>query len=411
MKIGDFAKKWNVSIDTVRHYIKCGLLVPLSTSSQFSFNEREDRDMKIIMRMKAEQFSLKEIYNYLEICRVSTMMEPESVQDAISLLNRKKEELAQQIQTLEEVCRDISSDIDALSSGNQRFVDKTGVPLRALPLLACPRCGASLELNGASLNSQYVIKGTLSCSCGYRAGIENGIVKTGNEYSGNYDCPDLKRELYRQVSTEFGINIQKTIDLFHEAFKDLKPKNKVILEGHINGYFFLYNNLIRLDPDNIYIDIDKFPEILEMYKSYIDNLGLNYSILYIADSSYCWPLRGGCADILIDFHGDMVNSFYYHNLYIHNIARYLGNNIQVIGASLGYHNNAKSLLALSKRYPEGDLAGLYWDKQPQFYENEGYYYRRFLIGTMKTMEHKYAYSCHQDGEELLMGFFRAWRRR
>ena len=412
VKIGEFAKKWNVTIDTIRFYIKSGLLIPSSQSPQFIFGEREDKDMHTITRMKTQNFSLKEIYEYLELRRVSTMLEPESMQAAIELLNFKREELAKQVRALEKICREIDSDMDALLHSKQQPFSETGVPLQALPLLACPRCGAPLALNQASLSSQYVFQGRLDCCCGYRASIENGIIKTGNLYKGNHDQPDLKRELCRQISTEYGVNIQKTMALFHDAFQAIGARNKVFLEGHVNGYYFLYNNLAKMDKDNLYIVVDKFPELLEMYKRYTDYLGLGYNILYIADAEYDWPLRPGCVDVLISFHSESVNSFYFHDSYVHNISRFLSPDVQIVGAISGYHDGAKSLDALRTRSPEGDLLGMCWDRQAKLYKEEGYQYRRIQVGSLRTMEHKkYAFSCHQDGEEFLMGFFRAWKER
>lgn len=48
MKIGEFAKKHDVTIDTVRHYINEGLLTPLRDNTQYSFSEIDDRDARNI---------------------------------------------------------------------------------------------------------------------------------------------------------------------------------------------------------------------------------------------------------------------------------------------------------------------------------------------------------------------------
>lgn len=39
MKIGEFSKKHQVTIDTVRHYINEGLLTPLRENTQYNFSE------------------------------------------------------------------------------------------------------------------------------------------------------------------------------------------------------------------------------------------------------------------------------------------------------------------------------------------------------------------------------------
>ncbi|MFP3415761.1 MerR family DNA-binding transcriptional regulator, partial [Bacillus sp. SIMBA_074] len=39
MKIGAFAKQFDVSIDTVRYYIDLGLLVPVKQKTQYEMNQ------------------------------------------------------------------------------------------------------------------------------------------------------------------------------------------------------------------------------------------------------------------------------------------------------------------------------------------------------------------------------------
>ena len=55
--------------------------------------------------------------------------------------------------------------------------------------------------------------------------------------------------------------------------------NKVILETHINAYFYLQVALDRLDKNAKYIIIDKYPEMLKLYKGLIDSTDSNFNIL------------------------------------------------------------------------------------------------------------------------------------
>ena len=65
MKIGEFAKKHSVTVDTVRHYINEGLLTPLRENTQFSFSEIDDRVMDSIILLKSMNFKLEEMKSYL----------------------------------------------------------------------------------------------------------------------------------------------------------------------------------------------------------------------------------------------------------------------------------------------------------------------------------------------------------
>jgi len=96
MKIGEFARKYNVSKNTVRYYVEHGLLIPES-GLQYQFGKQEEEDMEMILRMKAQFFSLKEIAAMLSIRHTSNMIEPYTIQDCISILEQKRVELDQQI--------------------------------------------------------------------------------------------------------------------------------------------------------------------------------------------------------------------------------------------------------------------------------------------------------------------------
>ena len=55
MKIGEFAKKYGVTKNTVRYYIEHGLLVPES-GLQYQFGKQEEEDMELILKMKTQFF-------------------------------------------------------------------------------------------------------------------------------------------------------------------------------------------------------------------------------------------------------------------------------------------------------------------------------------------------------------------
>ena len=88
MKIGKFAEKFGVSRDTVRFYIRSGLLIPDESGAQLEFGERECRAMESILRMRQQKFSLRQIKRYLDIRRVSSMAEAASLEEILELSDR-----------------------------------------------------------------------------------------------------------------------------------------------------------------------------------------------------------------------------------------------------------------------------------------------------------------------------------
>lgn len=405
MKIGEFSKLYNVSRDTIRFYCKMGLLTPNTSGTQAEFSERDCQDMEKILRMKEQHFSLQEIYHFFDIFRVSNMVEPESIYDITEMFQRKRRELEAEAQKMLAICDEIDQDVKALTTGMEKSLFPSGVPLQALSLLTCPHCGKALSLDGASISQNYILQGHLFCPCGYEAKIEDGIVNTGNAYRGEYDSPDLKRGLYRQVADGFITSLQHCNDKALRKLRSMNLKGKVVSEGHINGYFFLYNQLVHLDPDSIYIIFDKYPEMLQMYKKNIEQLGLRLNILYIADAGLELPLKSECIDVMISFMGDTEHSLYFKNSYIHDMKPYLAKDAMVVGTSLGFAKNAKSLKLLAQKYPEG--GGRYFCSEELMlsYQKEGYVYTEIPVGVFKKTENKYSFECHKDGESLTMTSF------
>ena len=407
MKIGEFAVRYNVSRDTVRHYIKFGLLIPDDTGAQLHFGERECHDMETILRMKSQCFSLVEIRRFLDIYRVSTMVEPESIQDIITLFNQKKKELQQQAQNLMATCTDLEHEVRQLQEHLLPSDVRNDVPISALSLLACPRCGQSLELENASLSHNCVHQGLLRCRCGYHASIEDGIVMTDNRYTGTHDSPDLRRGIYRDVSPDFVTYIQRCTDFALRTLGKMDLHRRVVLENHVNGYFFLYNNLSHLEPDCTYIIIDKYPEILQMYKRNIEQLGLKLNILFIADAGLDFPIRHGAVDVLVSFMGCNEHSLYFQNPYIHDMKPFLNQKAIVLGANLGFHRESRSLRNIRKKYPEGDGNGFCYEDFSEHYRNEGYLVERQPVGVILETSDRFSFECHVAGEELIVSHFLA----
>jgi DNA-binding transcriptional MerR regulator len=52
MKIGQFATKHQTSIDTIRHYMSLGLLIPEKVTAQYDFDETCSHDFLEIMELK-----------------------------------------------------------------------------------------------------------------------------------------------------------------------------------------------------------------------------------------------------------------------------------------------------------------------------------------------------------------------
>ena len=94
MKIGELARLNNVTIDTIRHYISIGLLIPHKNGSQYDFSLREAENLQYIQKLKSMRFHLKEIEDIMNLRRTSNWVEPETMKQYIHMLQEKSGELA-----------------------------------------------------------------------------------------------------------------------------------------------------------------------------------------------------------------------------------------------------------------------------------------------------------------------------
>ena len=151
MKIGEFSRKFNVSVSTVRHYINLGLLIPEKNGFQYRFTDTDCRDMDIISSMKSAGFKLDELNKYLSLYRFYNKDDYILYEKLLDFLSLKKQSLLEErdrigtfIMLLNKCIKDVENERD---SASRRLMDKEkeassgmlpGVPLDVIDLLTCP---------------------------------------------------------------------------------------------------------------------------------------------------------------------------------------------------------------------------------------------------------------------------------
>ena len=113
MKIGQLAKLCGVSVATVRYYVSMGMLITNDSSAQYDFSEREVEDLNLILKMRKHQFKLKEIQQYLILTRHSRMIEPSTINAALTILETKQQEIFSEIDELKNSYREIGEECPA----------------------------------------------------------------------------------------------------------------------------------------------------------------------------------------------------------------------------------------------------------------------------------------------------------
>ena len=411
MKISELSKLSGTSVDTIRYYISLGLLNPIRKNSQYCFSEHDLNDILRIQELKDMRFSLKEIETVIRFGRTSNWVEPILWREYGDILRKKSQDLRQEQQSLQDALHRISSELEKVAAYENSFVQNiTGVPLQALPLLVCPNCGKTLQIQQAFVSQNYVMSGMVLCPCGYRAEIEQGILKTGHCYLGPYDSPDLDRQLYSTLCSELLKMYQQCSSYIMAGLRQLNLQGKTVLESCINGYFFLYNHFAQLPKDCLYIVTDKYPEMLLMYKALIERLNLNLSILYIADNTAGLPLAKQSVDVCVDFFSCTDWSLYHQGAYPLAMNQFFAPECWVFGSFMDVASFSKSKKNLQAKYPECDPEVFSFPHLCQLWENEAFSVRSQLCSQIKSTQNSYVFTCHADGEDLNIYTYRAHRK-
>lgn len=352
LRIGEFSAQFSLEADTVRYYINKGLLIPSCKNGRYLFSEKDAEDLRHLLRLKKMHFSLSDIHRILSLERLSDLDSPEELEDYICIFRRQLDSVSEEERELQSVQTQLRYEIENASGKHTGGAKKlSGVPLDALPLLACPSCRKKLALSDAEIRDEQILNGTISCACGYQASIREGIIVGEQGAVSRYDGPDLERNCYRRMSPDLVTLMQRDYQWLLERIGELPAGRQVVLEDFVNDYCFLHANMENMDAGHLYIITDKFPEIVKLYKNLIDQKNLPHQVLYIAAASHLLPLRDGCVDLYLDFASNEYAIF--NNGYaMEPLKRHFHRNTCALGSFWHFPMGCPSLKELKRQYPE-----------------------------------------------------------
>lgn len=356
MKISEFAKRFGIGVITVRYYVSCGLLLPEIRNKQYRFDERCVKDMEMVLWLKRFDFSITEIQSILALMRLSNLTAADDVADLIRLLEQKDAELKGRLRQAELNIEALEQYIGSMKREQSEMLSqpsRQGVPIEMLPLVCCPDCQVPLSLRGADIQGGQVVRAELICGCGYQASIQNGILLTRGGTISELDSPDLDRKFYKDLPVSWVTLFQRSFNWMLTQYKTMDLKGKVIMENHINCYFFLFSRLSELDTGAYYIFTDKYPEIVALFKELIERQNLGLKVLYIADSTFRYPLKKECVDFYVDYHSLNEYSIFDSSRDLFHIMKpYLRPGANVLGSYFYFASNSPSKRKLLHEYPD-----------------------------------------------------------
>lgn len=357
MKISDIAKKYGVSKDTLYFYISKGLLIPRVNGKQYLADDTFERDLQMILKYRDWGFQLTEIHSALSLIRKNPPGE-EGVANTMltDILTQRAEVISGEIASLESKLVDINSTIASLNIGEKRASHpgrKIGVPISMVSLLRCPRCHGTLNFSHSDMSQTQIMRADISCSCGYKARIRNGILLTPNQKHSQYDQPDTEKVIYSNVPDYLTSLYQKSYYWMERCLRNIVTPGSVVMETHLNTYFYLQYEQDLMEENNCrLILVDKYPEILGMYKAALETSGSELEVLFIADDGMDIPICPGSVDVFVDFFGSNEHQFFNESVLIEELSEYMAPTAHVVGTYFSVTGGRQSIKNMKYYYPE-----------------------------------------------------------
>lgn len=399
LKIGPFAKFYNVSIDTIRYYIELGLLVPEKKGAHFQMNQSCLDDMDLILELKNLQFSLKEIQRFLTYKRLTVNID---ISYFRKLLLEKKNTFLEEKKKLNRFIRHINEKIYSIEQPIESS-SSFGVPISFVPFLYCPYCKIPLNISDATIYNSTISEARLTCSCSYFTSINDGILITSNLEHSPYCI--LNDETMKAFTPNFVSLAEKGDHWIIKLLKEQNLFNKIVIETNIDVSVTLPKDISSLNPGTIYIFSGFSLTMIKQLRLLIERNNPKLHVIYIQNTDHILPLKPGSIDIIIDSFTTNDMSSYRNAFPISLLKTYMNQDTKIIGNYLYYHDGATSLVNYRKLYPNSHQQVLYPNYLESNFEKEGFNIQeKSLLGSVDNPGIFLDY--HEQGEKVnLLGYF------
>jgi len=332
MRIGEFSKKTDTSIDTVRHYITLGLLVPTKEGKYFQFDERCISDFNRIKEMKDMDFSLQEIKNILLLSRFSKLTLSQERQHYRSFFRNKMKELVKEKEILTKKIEKLETKVNTIEEEFLHEPISLGINIMAISKLFCPKCQMPLNLDEADIQDNMIVEGKMSCQCGNLFEVQSGILVHPDSMRDSEEAAEADfRKYVDETNDDFLDNIYAAMSWCHKCIETNETNSQMILElGVGNG--ILLSHIYKDIPDQaMYIAVDYDFKKLKYIKRVLERSGIKKNIMFICCDYENMPLQNGSVDYVVDFFG-MSNYSFKHTDFLHKyIDRYYKPNVYLLG--------------------------------------------------------------------------------
>jgi len=325
MKIGEFSRVNKISIETVRHYIDLGLVIPYKNKSQYEFNEKCQKELEYVLNLKSLGFTLNEIKSIFIYETLGKLNDAETNNVLQDIFTLKQKEIRAKITELVEIEDKLTKKLKNINIAESKRNFELGIDINNLNLLSCINCGENLNLEEGSIKNNQILEGKLKCSCGMEYGVESGILII-DKYSirkGNREYRNIIEDYIKETDENYMLNVIKALDWIYNELLKVKINNKVILEIGSGLGFLLRNIYDDLDDNSIYIAVDNNIEKHIYLKALIERSKSKKNIMFICTDFKYIPIRNDSIDLFLDYSGSSNYWFENNDFSIKDIMKYL----------------------------------------------------------------------------------------
>lgn len=317
MKIGKFGKMNHLSIDTIRHYMDLGLVLPDKRGGHYVFDDQCQRDLELILEMKALGFSLHEIKIIVYYKNFGKFTNYETDTYYQSLFMDKYARVEQEIMKLQDIKDKLKIKIDHFSTKPDGSHAMMGIDLSVLGILKCPKCCKGFILLDAQILHNQIVEGRFACDCGEEYLIESGIMRKREVF---HSTDELIIKDYIQETDPVYLEIlHKSREWTKKKLLQLDLNNKVLLELGTGFGFFLRYIFQELPEKCVYISVDHNLQRHRFLKGVLESTGIKKNVIFICTDFLDIPLDKNSVDIVIDQSGTSNYSFEHEEFLLNSL--------------------------------------------------------------------------------------------
>lgn len=313
MRIGEFAKKHDISVDALRHYMAIGLLVVEKKGGQYAFDSKVSEDLSTLRSLKSMGFSLSEIKKIFLYQRLALMTNYQRDLYYQSIFSEKRVMIRREITEKNKALEKLILAEKSFKTVSEPSENLIGVPLEALDLFCCPVCNSGYRLKEAQIIENKVRNGHLTCGCNRGMVVSDGILYASSVDAsmGSREMPDTKDSVLEAYLTSTD---EAYLDRVYQGLNWVSNHSdftgvKVAMELGSGYGFYLRTMYSQLPETLLYIAVDRDPSRHLFLKKILEAGKISKNILLLCAPFEAIPLRNATIDCILDFSGTSNYSF------------------------------------------------------------------------------------------------------